>query len=164
MTHSHAFAEEMFEFADNAAESEERLSRIDPSRRILLISHCLRKSAVCKASIDEWGVACVECNPSCQVNQLRRKALDLGYQGVCVAPGGSMALKYVREQKPAGIVAVACARELEEGIDNVARLAGPDIAAPPIVVVPLTKDGCVNTEVNVAQAYEKISLGCAVRS
>ncbi|HPC39912.1 MAG TPA: DUF116 domain-containing protein [Spirochaetota bacterium] len=154
----------MFQIEDYSAESEERLSHVDPSRRILLISHCLRSSAVCKASIETWGIDCVECNPRCQVNLLRRKALDLGYQGVCVAPGGSMALKYVKEQRPAGIVAVACMKELEEGIDNVARLAGSGIEAPPIVVVPLTKDGCVNTEVNVQMAYDKISIGCAAQS
>ncbi len=164
MSHSHAFAEDMFQIENYSAESEERLSRIDPSRRILLISHCLRSSDVCRASIETWGVDCVECNPRCQVNQLRRKALDLGYQGVCVAPGGSLALKYIKEQNPAGIVAVACMKELEEGIDNVARLADNVSQAPPIVLVPLTKDGCVNTEVNVMEAIAKISIGCAVRS
>ncbi len=164
MTHSHAFAENMFSIEDYSAESEERLSRVDPSRRILLISHCLRSSDVCKASIETWGVDCVECNPSCQVNKLRRRALDLGYQGVCIAPGGSLALKYIKEQKPAGIVAVACMKELEEGIDNVARLAGTGSPAPPVVVVPLTRDGCVNTEVNVNEAFAKISIGCAAQS
>jgi geranylgeranyl diphosphate synthase, type II len=160
MTHSHAFAEDMFQIEDYSAESEERLSRVDPSRRVLLISHCLRSSDVCKASIETWGVDCVECNPRCQVNQLRRRALDLGYQGVCVAPGGSLALKYIKERNPAGIVAVACLKELEEGIDNVARLSGNGSQAPPIVLIPLTRDGCVNTEVNVEYAIEKISIGC----
>ncbi len=74
-----------------------------------------------------------------------------------------MALRYVKEQVPAGIIAVACFKELEEGIDSVAKLAGAGAAAPPIVIVPLTRDGCVNTEVNVEEALKKISLGCAVQ-
>jgi hypothetical protein len=162
MTNSHAIAENMVRIEDYSAENEEPLSRIAPSRRVLLISHCLRCSAGCRAEIDDRGINCVECNPRCQVNQLRRKALDLGYQGVCVAPGGSMALRYVKEHDPKGIIAVACFKELEEGIDSVTKLVGAGAAAPPIVIVPLTKDGCVNTEVNVDEALKKISLGCTV--
>ena len=142
---------------------EERLSRVAPSDRILLMSHCLRCCGSCKAKIGVWGIDCVDCNPDCQVNRLRKTALGLGYKGVCIAPGGSMALKYVREYAPRGIVAVACQRELEEGIDSVRKLAssGSD-AIPPIVIVPLSKDGCVDTEVNVGEAIASISLGCGV--
>lgn len=164
MTQSHAYAEDFVQFDARSDSSEELMSRVEPSQRVLLIPHCLRNSAGCKAKIQAWGVDCVECNPRCQVNLLRRKALDLGYKGVCVAPGGSLALKYIKESAPRGIVAVACAKELEEGIDNVSKLAGAGVSVPPIVVIPLTRDGCVDTEVNVEDAYHKISLGCTVQA
>jgi hypothetical protein len=141
---------------------EERLSRVDPSQRILLLSHCLRSSAFCKAKIEAWGLACVECTPSCQVNRLRKVALDYGYKAVCVAPGGSMALKFIADNDPRGIVAVACRKELKEGIASVKKLIhGKNKKAPPIVIIPLTKDGCVNTEVNLKLAIAKITLGCS---
>jgi uncharacterized protein len=161
MINSAAYARDYVRIEEQCDENEERLSRVDPSQRVLLISHCLRNSAGCRAVIQTWGIDCVECNPRCQVNLLRRRALNLGYKGVCVAPGGSLALKYVRENAPRGIIAVACRKELEEGIESVCKLAGTDAQIPPIVVIPLTKDGCVDTEVNVDQALGKISLGCA---
>src|SRR3990172_12177809 len=148
-------------FKRKSATNEERFSRIHPSQRVLLLSHGLRSSKGCKAKIEPWGVDCVGCNPSCQVNRLKKTALDSGYKAVCVAPGGSLALKFVKENNPLGIVAVACRKELEEGMENVQKLikkkSGP---APAIVIIPLTKDGCVDTEVNIEAAVSKISLGC----
>lgn len=94
------------------------------------------------------------------VGRLRRAALAAGYRGVCVASGGSMALKFVAEQNPRGIVAVACNKELAEGIEGVLGLALSAGEAPPIVVVPLLRDGCVDTEVDEAQALAAIALGC----
>jgi hypothetical protein len=38
---------------------------------------------------------------------------------------------------------------------------GKNKKAPPIVIIPLTKDGCVNTEVNLKLAIAKITLGCS---
>jgi hypothetical protein len=92
---------------------------------------------------------------------LRETALNLGYQGVCIAPGGSLALRYVKETSPLGIVAVACSKELDEGIGRVRALTG-DAAGmiPPIVIIPLTREGCVDTQVDMNYALSMISLGC----
>lgn len=148
-----------------APSEEERFACVDPGERVLLLSHCLRSSANCKATMSPDGLQCVSCNPTCQVRLLREKALELGYKGICVAPGGSLALRYVKERRPAGIVAVACSRELGEGIDAVREIADEHgISAPPITVVPLTRDGCVDTEVDLAQAIARISLGCVAAS
>ena len=144
-----------------AITDDERLSCVHPSHRVLLISHCLRSSKRCKAKVEAWGLDCVECTPTCQVNLLRRTALDYGYKGVCIAPGGSMALKFIMEHEPLGIVAVACRRELEEGIEGVKKYIDEHKKSiPPIVIIPLTKDGCVDTEVNIDLAIHKLSLGC----
>lgn len=70
-----------------------------------------------------------------------------------------MALKYVLEHKPRGIVAVACDKELAEGVDAVRNKSESENGSPVIVIVPLTKDGCVDTEVDEAAALEVISLG-----
>ncbi len=140
---------------------EERLPFVPPSQRILLISHCLRVSDRCKAKAGPRGLDCIECTPTCQVNILRKTALDYGYKSVCIAPGGSMALKFIKETRPLGIVAVACQKELEEGMESVKQLIeGNERHAPPIVLVPLTRDGCVDTQVDVEAAIGKIVLGC----
>ena len=138
----------------NVANGHERLSLVHPSRRILLLPHCLRRAETCQGKYGKWGLECRECNRECPVNRLRRAAIDLGYKGVCIAPGGRLALNYVQENHPEAIVAVACQKELEEGIDGVHGLSGGNEHIPHIVVIPLAKDGCVDTEVDEEQALE----------
>lgn len=141
---------------------EQLLAEVSPAERVLLLSHCLRPSQTCPGKVHKRGLVCPEgCTEDCVLGRLRQAALALGYKGVCIASGGSMAYKFVAEQKPRGIVAVACPKELAEGVEAVLDLASSNDEAPAIVVVPLTKDGCVDTEVDEAQALAAISLGCA---
>jgi hypothetical protein len=140
-------------------DSVEQLSGIAPSERILLLPHCLRKSNTCQAKYDKHGLQCVECNADCSVNILRSKALKCGYKGVCVAPGGHLAIKFVEEYVPKAIVAVACNKELEEGIQEIKKMSEEHVQ-PTMVIVPLLKDGCIDTEVDYKKALEIISTGC----
>ena len=144
----------------NTGSTEECLLTIRPSDRILLLPHCLRRADSCQGKYSRLGLECCTCNPECPVNHLSQAALDLGYKGVCIAPGGRLAVNYVKEARPAAIVAVACQKELEEGIHGVQELAGGDETVPPIVIIPLSRDGCVDTEVDVERALELIALGC----
>ena len=147
---------------DTVLTEEERFALVHPSQRVLLISHCLRNSKKCKAESDYNGLKCKSCDPGCQVNIIKNKAESLEYKGICIAPGGSMALNFVKEIKPRAIIAVACMKELEEGIESVKKISGNgDKDGPPIVIAPLTKDGCIATEVDVVLAIKKILLGCA---
>lgn len=136
-----------------------QLSKIVPSERILLLPHCLRQSNTCKAAYNQEGLQCIECDPHCAVNQLRNMAVECGYKGVCVAPGGRLALKFVEKNRPQAIVAVACQKELEEGVQGVKELAKDQIQ-PLVVIIPLTKDGCVDTQVDVKGALDIINTGC----
>jgi hypothetical protein len=139
---------------------EEQLSNIPPGERVLLLSHCMRPSQTCPGKYSKQGLECPDdCQEVCSIGSLRRAALKLGYKGICIAPGGRMALKFVKENNPRGIVAVACNKELEEGIEAVRELGAEDMM-PPIVPVPLTADGCVDTVVDEKYALEIISLGC----
>ncbi|MDO8490652.1 MAG: DUF116 domain-containing protein [Dehalococcoidia bacterium] len=139
---------------------EERLARVDLTKRVLLLSHCLRPSQNCPGKFDKKGLRCPgDCAEDCVIGRFSRVALGLGYKGVCVAAGGAMALRFVREYSPEGIVAVACDRELVEGVDGVKGLAEAETQVPPIVVVPLAKDGCVDTEVDEEKVLRAIALG-----
>lgn len=143
------------------SEIDDRLAKVSPAERVLLLSHCLRPSQTCPGKLNKRGLVCPDdCQEDCVVGRLRRAALAAGYKGVCIASGGAMALKYVAELRPRGIVAVACSKELAEGVEAVNGMAANPGEAPPIVVVPLTRDGCVDTEVDEAQALAAIALGC----
>lgn len=137
---------------------EAKLASIEVSGRILLLPHCLRRADTCQGKYSKWGLECVECNPECPVNLLRSTAIKHGYKGVCVAPGGRLAVKYVKETRPKAVVAVACEKELEEGVHGVQEAAEGE--APLMVVIPLTRDGCVDTEVDIDEARRIISIGC----
>lgn len=139
-------------------EVEEQLGLVPVSERILLLPHCLRRSATCRGTYSKKGLDCIGCNPDCPVNHLRSRAVALGYKGVCVAPGGRLAVTFVRESRPRAIVAVACEKELEDGIKNVRELGGEK--APVIAIIPLTVDGCVDTETDEEEALRIIGLGC----
>ncbi len=142
-------------------EAFQRLSSTDPSERVLLLSHCLRPSQTCPGKYTKQGLVCPEgCQESCVVGRLARAARALGYKGVCTAAGGTMAVRFVADNRPRGIVAVACARELEEGVEAVATLCREDMHRPVIVVVPLSRDGCIDTEVDETLALAALAVGC----
>lgn len=142
------------------SDSKQRLAATRPAERILLLSHCLRPSQTCPGKLSKAGLICPEgCDQPCVAGRLRRAALALGYKGVCIASGGSMAVRFVRDTGPQGIVAVACRKELEEGVEAVGSL-DDNGRGPAIVVVPLLTDGCIDTTVDEELAQEAIALGC----
>jgi len=143
-----------------AVSAEEQISCIEPAKRVLLIPHCLCRAETCKGKKTKWGIVCNKCSPDCPVNILSQAAVRLGYKGICIAPGGRLAIKYVEKNKPLAIIAVACRKELEVGIHGVMDIFGKGQKMIPIVAIPLSKDGCINTEVDIKMALEKIALGC----
>lgn len=143
-----------------ATESERKLSTVDPSKRVLLLSQCLRPSQTCPGRFTREGLECPQdCAQDCVIRRFKEEAAALGYSGVCVAAGGAMALRFVRNHEPQGIVAVACDKELVEGVEEVQEMTKGQGETPAIVVVPLLRDGCVDTEVDAEQVLKAINLG-----
>ena len=127
--------------------------------RVLLLSHCLRPGDLCPAKFKSDGLNCPDdCDLPCVIGKVRRAALSLGYKGVSIAAGGSMALRYIKEKKPRGILAVACFRELSEGVEAVVKSVKNLRDIPAIVVVQLTRDGCINTEVDERELMDALVL------
>lgn len=150
---------------EKSKENEEIFKSIKPEQRVLLISHCLRSSEKCTAKMTKTGLGCRDdCSNRCSIGRIRILAEEQGYKGICIAPGGSMAIKFIKEKKPKGIVAVACMKELAEGVDAVGELEGNEKDngssnnVPVIMSVPLLKDGCVDTEVDEEEAERIIKL------
>jgi geranylgeranyl diphosphate synthase type II len=130
---------------------------VHPQQRLLLLPHCLRPSQGCPGKMTRQGLICDGCTRrECKVWQLRAAALEAGYGNICVAPGGRLAVRQVAETNPQAIIAVACDRELQEGVQAVQSLEW-DGPPPPIIQIPLLVDGCVETELDIAYALEVIA-------
>jgi geranylgeranyl diphosphate synthase type II len=129
---------------------------IPADQRMLLLPHCLRPSQGCPGRMTRQGLDCTGCqDTSCKIYALRQAALKASYGSICVAPGGRLAVRRVAEVQPSAIVAVACDKELEEGVAAVNALDWPG-PVPPVVQIPLTCDGCVDTDVDLELAVSLI--------
>lgn len=126
------------------------------SQRVLLLPHCLRPSQDCPGKMTKQGLDCTGCSlTDCAIYKLRAAAAEVGYSGVCVAPGGRLAIRFLAEHQPAGVIAIACDKELEEGLEAIAQMEWED-DQPIVLTFPLSRDGCVDTEVDVETAREII--------
>jgi len=128
-------------------------------QRVLLLPHCLRPSQDCPGKMTKKGLDCTGCTiVDCAIYQLRAAAAEVGYGGVCVAPGGRLAVRFLDERQPSAVVAIACDKELEEGLDAIAEMDWPK-GEPAVTTLPLSRDGCVDTEVDVEMA-RSIIISC----
>lgn len=126
------------------------------SKRVLLLPHCLRPSQDCPGKMTKQGLNCAGCSlADCAIYKLRAAAAVVGYGGVCVAPGGRLAIRFLAEHQPDGVIAIACDKELEEGLDAIAQMEWEG-DRPIVLTFPLSQDGCVDTEVDVETAREII--------
>ena len=132
------------------------MDSIPYERRVLLLPHCLRPSSDCPGKMTKQGLNCEGCTiTDCAIYQLRSTADEMGYGGVCVAPGGRLAIRFLVQHQPAAVIAIACDKELEEGIEAVAQTEWEG-ERPIVVTFPLSEDGCVDTVVDVEAAREII--------
>lgn len=139
--------------------NEQEFAQVDPAERILLLPQCLRPSETCPGKFSKTGLVCPEdCLEDCVVRVFRQEALRQGYGGVCVAAGGKMAVSYVRDNGAKGIVAVACEEELRMGVEAVEEMQEGQENMPAIVIIPLLRDGCVDTAVDASSVIRVISL------
>jgi len=114
-------------------------SKIPFSERILLLPQCLRPKG-CSALFKELSYECKGCE-NCKLGELINFAKKLGYKGVYLISGGSIVSKIFEKVKPKACVGVACLKELVLG-SFVAEKFGVIAQC-----IALSKDGCVNTEV-----------------
>lgn len=120
------------------------------NRRLLLLPHCLSNADLCMGSYDSVGLNCVSCG-ACNINELRTRAEELGYQ-VIVSEGTSSAMMKVIEGSADAILGVACLDSLEKSFSRIVDLGIPNIA------VPLLQDGCVNTEVDTKEISRYLEM------
>ncbi len=115
--------------------------------RILLIPHCLRDHENCIAPIDDEGYHCQKCG-RCVISDITLKAEARGIKWYMVG-GGSHAIRIVKNARPRAVLGIACFSDAKVATEKIGEYGIPTQA------VLLSKDGCVNTEVD----FERVSKG-----
>ncbi len=118
-------------------------------KRIALVPHCLRNHEVCKAKDHGSYYICIECG-KCKIADISKKCKQLGYNGLYILKGGRTIEKLIAEQKPGAIIGVACSFEGAQGMELCEK------HKLTVQFVPLTKDGCANTDVNLPEIFETL--------
>lgn len=144
---------EVMEIEFHNATERERFEMSSPSRRLLILPHCMKRASSCKGNYSESGFNCVYCNKNCPTFRLKTFAEVMGYR-VLIAPGTNILKKYLDAKTPEGIVYVSCYEELVSGL-NLIRLRMPQI---PVLVTALSKTGCSNTSVDVDKVKDILRI------
>lgn len=109
---------------------------------MILLPHCLQNSE-CKFKITVDVENCKNCG-KCKISELRELA-DRYRVKLRVATGGTLARKWIEENQPKAVIAIACERDLSSGIQDTGEL-------PVLGVLNCRPNGpCINTDVDVAE-------------
>ncbi|HRU06063.1 MAG TPA: polyprenyl synthetase family protein [Candidatus Brocadiia bacterium] len=127
-------------------------------QRVLLLPHCLRNKAACKGKYDADGLVCAGCG-SCSLCGMSRQAKALGYT-VMIAEGTPSVVQTLLGGRWEAVLGVACLDSLEKAFHRVSDLGIPHAA------VPLLRDGCCATDVDVDEVmgWMRLSSGPASHS
>lgn len=116
-----------------------RRIKIPPENLLLLVPRCLQKNG-CAQTLGETIDDCNACG-QCGVTDLLAIRDEFGIH-CSVAGGGKEALAFVRDPKIKAVVAVACEKELAQGILAV-------FPTPVLGVLNIQTNGpCRNTQIN----------------
>ncbi|MFA5366138.1 MAG: DUF116 domain-containing protein [Candidatus Bathyarchaeia archaeon] len=120
------------------------------NERVVMLPQCLRAKD-CPAEIGKHGYECQQCG-RCSVASIVKTTKELGYKGIFVLPGGSLAQNILQELKPKASLGVACAKELVMGsyLCEKMGIIGQGVA--------LIKDGCINTVVNMKSLKDALNV------
>ncbi len=110
---------------------------------------CMRHPE-CKARCDPiTGYKCIGCG-KCDYTHIKKACEKYGYK-LYIIPGGSFVKKIMKTDKPKIAFGIACFNELNESMHDLSPFV-------PVQGVPLSRDGCFNTAVNVDDVIEKMRL------
>jgi len=131
--------------------SKAKFARTPFQKRILFLPQCLR-SKDCPASLSDSGYVCKKCG-RCGIHRVISKALELGYKGAFILSGGSMVGRILERERPSACLGVACIKELVLGSYICERFGAISHC------VALSRDGCVETDVNWNIVEDTLSMG-----
>ncbi len=121
--------------------------RIPADRILLLLPHCLQWHD-CKLRITFNPYNCARCG-KCPVGSLLDLADKTGVK-IAIATGGTLARRHIKELRPLAVVAVACPRDLGQGM----------LDAHPIPVAGVENSrpagDCIDTQVDLNIVEERV--------
>ena len=140
---------------------KDALATVPYQRRLLLLPQCLRAKAEprssagaggdgCEGTIDEFGLVCRRCG-RCPIGAFQSRAEELGYV-VLVADGSAVVTSLIQAGKIDAIVGVSCLSVLKRMFPYM------EIAGIPGIAVPLLRDGCADTVVDLDSVWEAVYL------
>jgi hypothetical protein len=131
--------------------NQDKFSEVEPKDRILVVPQCLRHSK-CPARLDSSiGITCKGCG-KCVINDLKKEAENLGYR-FYVVPGGRFVERIVKAVKPEAAIGVACFKDLNIAMHEISK------AKCIVQGVPLIKEGCVETQIDLNRLIGVMRLG-----
>jgi len=126
---------------------QRRATRVTPGELLLLVPHCVQRWD-CPNKITSTVTNCERCG-KCMVDELVGLADKYGV-ALEVATGGGGALRSVNEHLPKAVVAVACEREMVDGIRDALPL-------PVLGVLNERPEGpCKNTVVDIGKVESAV--------
>ncbi len=131
----------------------EALAAVPFDRRLLLLPQCLRDTDACQGTIDEYGLLCAACG-ACMIQDVQRHAEQLGYV-VMVAEGSAVVTALIASGKIEAVVGVSCLDMLERVFPYI------EAAAVPAAAIPLLRDGCRETMLDMDWLWDLLSLSDA---
>ncbi|MFA6065398.1 MAG: DUF116 domain-containing protein [archaeon] len=130
---------------------EPDFKKVPFAERAIFLPHCSRNIKVCKATSDDEGFHCKECG-ACDIDKVMKLAKKLGYKQVFMVPGGSMVKKVLEKYKPKAAIGIACFHEAVMAFELTKQIN----VIPQAVL--LLRDGCKDTQINLALVEEKMLL------
>ncbi|WP_414469563.1 DUF116 domain-containing protein [Methanobacterium sp. ACI-7] len=127
--------------------NEKSFKQISDKDKILILPHCLRNPK-CEAKLNSTGLHCTDCN-RCVIGVLKNKAEDKGYK-VFIIPGSTFLKKITKEHEFKAVLGVACYQDLNLAMMNLSKFHCQG--------VPLSKDGCVCTKVDIRAVLDKMGI------
>jgi hypothetical protein len=119
------------------------------TERIVLVPHCMRNIKSCKAKEMGSYYICAECG-ACKIGDISKKSKELKYKALYILKGGKAVKKLVAELKPKAALGVAC---YFEGVLGMQESEKHGLV---VQFVPLTNDGCVDTDVNLEEVFKTL--------
>ncbi len=119
------------------------------AERVVFVPHCMRNIQKCEAKEMGSYYICAECG-ACKIGSISKKSKELGYKAIYILKGGKAVKKLTEELKPKAVLGIAC---YFEGVMGMEESEKHGLVAQ---FTPLTKDGCVDTDVDLKEVFKKL--------
>lgn len=122
-----------------------KFKEVPPEKTIIFLPHCLRHLN-CRAKLTRDGLDCTKCG-KCAIGDIKTKYEPKNYK-IFIVPGSSFAKRILKENDCEAIFGIGCYREITMGLFTIPNY--------PAQTVSLMNSGCIETEVNLKEVYEKL--------